>query len=367
MTLERTGVVGAGLMGQDIAGLLANAGYQVTLVDIDSDALEDARSMHERELVEELRKGGFEVADDPTARIRYDTALAGLDDADFVVEAIPETLEGKQQLLQDLETVLPDRAVIGTNTSSLTPGEIAAKMDRPERVVLFHFANPALLRDLVEISGDEAADYALETATTVARAIERHPIRLQAEYRANGLSRLSASIKCAASWERLEASAASIDRGARAVGFDRGPFELIDLIGLDVHLATVDNLGAVYGKRYAPPSEVRESMEAMIDRGQLGKKSGHGFFEWDDSTCQLPAVENSHDVTPILAALVNEGHRLVDDGIADAATVDEILKRGGDSEVGPFDLEELFGTEYLRGVLDSRFEETGGRIYEPIF
>lgn len=364
---SRTGVVGAGLMGRDIAGLLANAGYDVTLVDVDEDAIEAARRYHERDLPAELRAGGYAVSGTPADRIAYATDLAALADAEFVVEAVPEGLELKRDVMASLEAVLDPTAVVGTNTSSLTPGDVAAGMDHPERVVLFHFANPALRRDMVEISGDDADESALERATEVARAIEREPIRLQREYRANGLSRLSASIKCAATWELLDADRAAIDVAATRVGFDRGPLELIDLIGLDVHLATVDNLAGTYGDRYEPPAAVRERMDAMVESGRLGKKSGRGFFEWDGEECLVPEPDDPHDIQPILAALVNEAHRLVDDGIADEATVNEILKRGGDSEVGPFDLEEMFGREGLRRVLHDRHDETGAAVYEPVF
>lgn len=366
MKVDSTGVVGAGFMGRDIAGLLANAGYDVTIVDVDPDALSEARRFHESGLVSELQESDIEATSEPATRISYNTDLTGVSDADFVVEAVPEHLDLKRDLMSDLEGVLRPGAVIGTNTSSLTPGDITVDLEYAERVVLFHFANPALHRDIVEISGDAATARALETATDVAHAIDRQPIRLQTEYRANGLSRLSASIKCAASWELLNAGPAAVDFGARNAGFDRGPFELIDLIGLDVHLDTVDNL-AVYGERYVPPTEIRERMEQMVADGRLGKKAGRGFFEWEDEVCRLPDPDEPHDITPVLAALVNEAHRLVDDGVADSDTVNEILKRGGDSETGPFDIEEMFGSGYLREVLETRYDETGGAIYEPVF
>ncbi|AGN02396.1 3-hydroxyacyl-CoA dehydrogenase [Salinarchaeum sp. Harcht-Bsk1] len=392
-----TGVVGAGLMGRDIAGLLANGGFPVTLVDVDPDALALARDYHETELVDALADAGFdpdgardtgddeatggardtgddEATDDSVdagagllGHIEYDTDLAALGDCEFVVEAVPERLELKRDLLADLETVLGDDAVIGTNTSSLTPGEIAADAAAPERVVLFHFANPALERDIVEISGDDATDHALSTATDVAEAIGRTPILLDAEYRANCLSRLSASIKCAGTWELLEAEAAAIDRGAAAIGFDRGPIEFVDLIGVDVHLATVDNLGEAYGDRYAPPPAIRERMEAMVQAGDCGKKSGRGFFEWDGDACRLPEVDEPHDVTPVVGALVNEAHRLVEDGVGDEDTIDEVLRRGSGGEIGPFDVESMLGREFLREALEERYAETGAAVYDPIF
>jgi enoyl-CoA hydratase/3-hydroxyacyl-CoA dehydrogenase len=368
-----TGVVGAGLMGRDVAGLLANAGFAVTLVDVDPDALAAAREYHRTELRDALAEGGVEPGDrgasdaDLADRMEYDADLAALADCEFVVEAVPERLELKRDLLADLESVLAEDAVVGTNTSSLTPGEIAADANYPERVVLFHFANPALERDLVEISGDGASDLALAIAHDVAEGIGRTPIRLGAEYRANCLSRLSASIKCAGTWELLEADAAAIDGGARSLGFERGPIELIDLIGIDVHLATVDNLCEAYGDRYAPPPAVRDRMEEMVDEGDRGKKSGRGFFEWDGDACRQPEVEEGHDVTPVVAALVNEAHRLVDDGVGDPETIDDVLRRGSGGDVGPFDVESMLGTAFLRDALAERYEETGAAVYDPVF
>ena len=367
MGIEKTGVVGAGLMGKDISGMLANAGYSVVLVDVDPDALEDAREFHESNIEGELRKAGIAKEDSPAERITYDTEMSALEGAEFVVEAVPEDIELKRNIVSSLEDVLADDAVIGTNTSSLTAGEIAEGAEHPERVVLFHFANPAIHRNIVEYSGDDASEEALETARRVGEAIEKEPFRLQAEHRANCLSRLSASIKCSATWELLDAEPEAIDTAAGRVGFDRGPLEFIDLIGLDVHLDTVENLAVEYGDTYAPPEEVRERMEAMVEQGRLGKKTGEGFFVWEGEEAVVPEPDEPHDIMPVLAALVNEAHRLVRDGVGDEETVNEILKRGGDSEMGPFDIEETFGSDELRGTLEERYEETGASIYEPVF
>jgi len=402
---SRTGVVGAGLMGRDIAGLLANGGFPVTLVDVDADALASARDYHESDLREELEANGLLVEGrdangaegssaigaergvgtgaaggegngangdpehdgDPATRIEYATDSAALAGCEFVVEAVPEHLALKREVLADLEAVLAPDDVVGTNTSSLTPGDVGADLAHPERVVLFHFANPALERDLVEIVGDDATPAALETARTVAEAIDRYPIELGAEYRANCLSRLSASIKCAGTWELLVADAAAIDQGARNLGFERGPIEFVDLVGVDVHLATVDNLAGVYGDRYAPPPSVRDRMEAMVEAGDLGRKTGRGFFEWEGADPRIPAVETPHDVTPVVGALVNEAHRLVADGVGDRDTIDEVLRRGSGGDVGPFDVEAMLGQDFLREALWDRHEETGAAVYEPVF
>ncbi|MFD1644141.1 3-hydroxyacyl-CoA dehydrogenase [Haloarchaeobius litoreus] len=362
----RTGVVGAGVMGRDIAALLANAGCEVVLVDVDADALAAAESYLQREASAALADAGLATDTDPLAdRTSYATDLDALADCEFVVEAISESLDAKRGLLAELEAVLAPDAVVGTNTSSLTASAVAAEAEYPERVVLFHFANPAIPRDVVEINGESASEDALALAESVARAMGKTPFRLGTERRANGLSRLSAAIKCAGTWELLDADAAEIEVGARNMGFPRGPLAFIDLIGLDIHLATVDNLAVEYGGRFAPPESVRERMETMVADGRAGAKDGEGFFRWEDGEAVLPAVESPHDVQPIVAALVNEAHRMVADGVADRETLNEILKRGSGGAIGPFDIEGMVGGDVLRDVLESRYAETGAGVFEP--
>jgi enoyl-CoA hydratase/3-hydroxyacyl-CoA dehydrogenase len=361
----RTGVVGAGVMGRDIAGLLANAGFPVTLVDVDESALDAARTDLESRIPDALEAAGLRERDDLASAVTTATDTAALDGTDFVVEAVPERLDLKHRVVADVEAAIDGGAVVGTNTSSLTPGDVAAEATHPERVVLFHFANPAIPRDIVEISGDDATEAAIERAREVGEAIGKHPVLLQRERRGNGLSRLSAAIKCAATWELTRADPAEIDSAAKAIGFDRGPVEFVDLIGIDVHLHTVDNLADEYGEHFAPPPEIRQRMEAMVEDGHLGKKTGRGFLEWEGGEAVLPDVDSDYDVTPIVGALVNEAHLMVADGIADRETVNDILKRGSGGPVGPFDVESMLGADHLRSVLEARYEATGADVFRP--
>jgi len=380
--VDCVGLVGAGVMGRDLAALFANAGFDVVLVDVDADVLEAARSYLATDAPDALADAGLVDADpdddssdddgstdavaetDLTARVTFATDLEALADCPFVVEAISESLDAKRGLFASLEKLLDAEAVVGTNTSSLTAADVARGGVHPERVVLFHFANPAVPRDIVEISGDAAADWALERAERLARAIGKTPIRLHRERRANGLSRLSAAIKCAGTWELLDADPPSIARGARAMGFPRGPLEFIDVIGVDIHLATVDNLHDEYDGRFDPHPKIREHMERMVEEGHTGRKAGRGFFRWTDGEAVVPDGE-AHDVQPVVAALVSEAHRMVDDGVADRETVDEILKRGSGGDLGPFDVEAMVGGNALRSVLERRRAETGASVFEP--
>lgn len=367
MSAASAAVVGAGLMGRQLAGLLACAGEDVAVIDVDGDALAACRAYHRTNVGPDLESAGYRPDADLLERLSYASSIpeARLGAEAFCLEAVTEDLDSKRQVVQALEAATSPESVIGTNTSSLTAREIADGMAHPERLVLFHFANPPMERDLVEIAGDRASAASLRRAEAVATAIDHWSIVLDRERRGNGLSRLSAAVKCAGTWELTRSSPDAIESAARAVGFDVGPIALIDSIGIDVHLATVDNLAVEYGARFAPPPSVRADMETMVEAGRLGKKTGEGFFTWTAGEAVVRDGADTAAITPIVAALVNEAHAMVADGITDRAGIDEILRRGSGGDLGPFDLESMFGAAALLDVLEARHAATEAAIYAP--
>lgn len=362
---KKAGIIGAGLMGSDIAALFANAGFDIVLVDKDKSALEKAEEKHQKETLEELEDAGLKKRDEITSLIDYTSDIEKVKNSAFVVEAIVDKLEAKINLMDSLENIIDKKTVIGTNTSTLTAKEISNEMKNPERVVLFHFANPGILRKLVEISGDKATREAKEKAAEMAEKIGKEPVLLNKERRGNCLSRMSAAIKCAGSWELLDSKPESIDKAAEELGFDNGPVELLDLIGIDLHLDTVANLSEEYGDKFKPPEEVRKRMEEMIESGKVGKKAGEGFYKWEDEKPIIPEPGLKSDITPIIAALVNEAHKIVQDGIANREKVDKVLKLGSGGSLGPFDVGEMFGEEELREALEKKYQETGSELFKP--
>lgn len=362
---KKVGIIGAGLMGSDIAALFANAGYNVVLVDKDEKALENAEEKNKTETLKEMEEADLKKRDEITPLINYTTQLEKIKNSSFIVEAIVDKLKAKNNLMKSLENTIDKKTVIGTNTSTLTAKEIAKGMNNPERVVLFHFANPAISRKLVEIAGDKATKQAKEKAAEMAKRIEKEPVLLDGERRGNCLSRMSAAIKCSGSWELLTAKPESIDKAAKELGFNRGPIELLDLIGIDLHLDTVTNLSEEYGDRFEPPKEVRKRMEEMIESGKLGKKTGEGFYKWENDQPTIPEPELKSNITPIVAALVNEAHKIVQDGVANQKKVDKILKLGSGGSLGPFDIGEMLGEEELREVLEKKYGETNSKLFKP--
>lgn len=362
---EKIGIIGAGLMGSDIAALFANAGFKVVLADKDEKALERAEEKHKKESLEELKEAKLQEREEIKSLINYTTQLEKVKNSSFLVEAIVDKLEAKISLMESLEDIIDEKTVIGTNTSTLTAGEISNEMDNPGRVVLFHFANPAIPRKLIEISGDKSTEESKEKASEMAEKIGKEPVLLNKERRGNCLSRMSAAIKCAGSWELLNEKPESIDSAAKEIGFNRGPIELLDLIGIDLHLDTVENLSKEFGDKFEPPEEVRERMNNMIDEGKLGKKSGEGFYKWENEQPIIPEPEIKSDITPIIAALVNEAYKIVKDDIADRDKVNKVLKLGSGGSLGPFDIGEMLGEKELHEALEEKYEETKSELFKP--
>jgi 3-hydroxybutyryl-CoA dehydrogenase len=281
--VQRIVVVGAGTRGHGIAQVASHAGFKVTLVDQDGAALERGRKRIDENLAGGIARGKLTEAD----RERVGANLAtGRDlaeaarDADLVLEAIFENLPAKQALFATAEAAAPAAALFASNTSSLPITKIAAALKRPERLIGMHFFNPVHLMKLVEIvvhakTGDAARAAALD----VTRRMGKEPIVVK-DSPGFATSRLGVilGLEAMRMVEQGVASAADIDR-AMELGYNHpmGPLRLTDVVGLDVRLAIADTLQAeIGGDQYRAPKLLRD----MVARGELGKKSGKGFYDW---------------------------------------------------------------------------------------
>jgi 3-hydroxybutyryl-CoA dehydrogenase len=278
-------VVGAGTMGHGIAQVAAMAGAAVTLIDQDADLAAAALARIRANLDAGVERGKVTPAARAAAleRTRADTDLAtAAAHADLAIEAVPEKLELKRAVFQALEAAAPPHAILATNTSSLSITDIQTGLARPERVVGLHFFNPVHIMALVEVvRGDSTADEVVDAAVAFARALGKEPIVVR-DSPGFASSRLGVALGLEAMrmLEEGVASAADIDT-AMTLGYRHpmGPLRLTDLVGLDVRLDIArylhERLG---GDRFRPP----EILRAKVARGELGRKTGLGFFEWDD-------------------------------------------------------------------------------------
>lgn len=286
-------VIGAGSMGGGIAQLAAQAGHEVRLYDAQEGAAQRALERIGADLAGAVQRGKMEEADRQSVLARISPAgeLASLEGCGLVIEAIVEKLEPKQALFRELEEVLDSTAVLATNTSSISITAIAQGLVHPQRVVGWHFFNPAPRMKLVEIIRGLETDPALVPEMhALSRAWGKTPVdapnapgfivnRVARPYYAEGLRLLA---------ERL-APQEAIDRLLReAGGFSLGPFELMDLIGVDVNLSVTESVYAAtqWDNRYAPNALQQE----LVRAGHFGRKSGRGFYDYRPTATKPHAV-----------------------------------------------------------------------------
>ena len=277
-------VLGAGAMGHGIAQVAAQAGWQVVMRDVETRFVEAGLAKLRANLDKGVEKGKLTPADRDAAlaRLSITTSLEdAVREADVVIEAIPEDMRLKRETFAVVDRVAPARALLASNTSSLSVGAIADATVRPERVVGMHFFNPVHLMKLCEIvRHDRAAEAAVATAQAIAVAMGKDPI-VARDVPGFASSRLGVTIGLEAirMVEEGVASAADIDKAMRlGYGHPMGPLELGDHVGLDVRLAIAEYLEGTLGPSFRPPPLLRE----MVNTGKLGKKSGEGFYRWKD-------------------------------------------------------------------------------------
>jgi len=281
--VETVGVIGAGTMGHGIAQVAATAGYKVLLRDVDLDSLSRGIQAIERNLAKGKQLGKLTEADcDSTLQhIRGTTHLEEIANADLVIEAAPERLELKQEILGELEAHSSKAFIFATNTSSLSITEIAKASERPARVVGMHFFNPVHLMRLVEIVvGKATGDDTVEIVREVARRLRKEPIVVR-DVPGFASSRLGVALGLEAMrmLEQGVASAKDIDT-AMELGYNHpmGPLKLTDHVGLDIRLNIAEYLYKELGSETFRPPEV---LRRMVKEGKLGKKTGEGFYEWN--------------------------------------------------------------------------------------
>jgi len=285
-------VLGAGTMGHGIAQVLAMGGYQVRLCDLDAERVEAALGKVAANLAGAVKRGKLTAEEQEAAQARLsggsDSASA-VADAAIVIEAIPESLELKKRVLAEVASQNPNLALIGTNTSSLPVTEIAQATALPERVIGLHFFNPVHISKLLEIvQGERTSEATLALALQLAERIGKNPIVVRdAPGFASSRLGLVLGLEAMRMLETSVASAEDIDR-AMELGYRHtmGPLKTTDYVGLDVRLAIAEHLHAEIGEAFRPPLLLRR----LVRAGKLGRKSGEGFYRWDESgKCLGPA------------------------------------------------------------------------------
>jgi 3-hydroxybutyryl-CoA dehydrogenase len=281
--IRTVGVVGLGAMGAGIAQLCLEAGVETVGLEVASGLGEKARDRIGHFLTRKVEKGQLaqDARDAAVGRLSLTTDLGDLAGCDLVIEAIVEELEPKQALFSELERVCRADAVLATNTSALSVTEIASAASSPERVVGMHFFNPAPLMPLVEIVRAELSGGATrEAAYALAETLGKHPIRCH-DTPGFVVNRVLIPLlnDCVRVLDEARVSVEDLDAGMKhGAGWPMGPCELLDLIGIDVHVHASE---ALWAKLREPRMAAPPRLAAMASAGLHGRKTGRGFYTYE--------------------------------------------------------------------------------------
>lgn len=335
--ISKMAVLGAGVMGSEIAQAAAAGGVEVVLFDTDPAAL--ARGLAHIESIGARRvERGRMSAEDAQAildRIATSESADAVGDCDLAIEAVPEVMHIKQTVFGVLDAALPRGAILASNTSGLSISELAAGTGRPDRVVGMHFFNPASVMKLVEvIRGDTTSEQTLQEAEALATALGKVPVRVR-ECPGFLVNRIlvRAMVEAYAKAEELQADMPAADAAVVQMGpAPMGAFALGDLIGLDTMGHIQVDLQRAYGERFADGGQIARQVEA----GRLGSKSGAGFFDG-----RAPQGEPDDDGRAVASAYyegaLDEALLCVGEGIAAQADTDTAMRFGCGWSQGPLE------------------------------
>jgi 3-hydroxyacyl-CoA dehydrogenase/enoyl-CoA hydratase/3-hydroxybutyryl-CoA epimerase len=310
--IERVHVIGAGVMGGDIASWCALRGLDVTLQDREQKYIDPAMERAEKLFAKRIRDDA--ERDAARARLRSDVSGEGVASADLIIEAIFENLEAKKALYAEVEKTMKHGAILASNTSSIRLEELRTELRDPDRFIGIHFFNPVALMPLVEIIRcDDTAQEALDIGFAFVKGIGKFPLecksspgfvvnRILAPYMSEAMHLVQEGV-----------GLPDVDEAAVAFGMPIGPVELVDSVGLDVILHVSQVLGA---KMDGP---IPELLQSKVDAGQLGRKSGHGFYEWVDGRAVKPSRNPASvpdDIEDrLVLSMVNEAVSCLADGV----------------------------------------------------
>ncbi|WP_232330853.1 MULTISPECIES: 3-hydroxyacyl-CoA dehydrogenase family protein [unclassified Thermoactinomyces] len=283
LRIQRPAVIGAGTMGMGIVEVLAGNGFSVQVVELSQDLFNDALQKMDKRLLRRVEKGKMAAREreEILGRIRYVPAINNLDQVDLVIEAVVENLAVKQEVFKDLDACTSPDTILASNTSSLSITGIAAKTTRPERVLGLHFFNPVPRMALVEVVAGMATSPALvEAVSEWIRTLGKEPVKVK-DVPGFLVNRVARPFHTEAYRIVQEGTAgkAQVDRIIRSAGFKMGPFELQDLIGIDINYAA--SVSVYEGYFHDPRFRPHFVQQRMVESGALGRKTGKGHYSYE--------------------------------------------------------------------------------------
>ena len=362
-------VLGAGTMGHGIAEVAALAGYTVKMRDIKEEFVQDGYeqitwSLDKLAENERLNEDEAEAAKDRvTPLVDIEEAMA---DSDVVIEAAPENMDIKADVYEEVVEYAPEHTVFTSNTSSLSITDLSELTDRPEKFCGMHFFNPPVRMELVEvIRGEHTDDGTIELIEDLAEDFGKTPVRVRKDEPGFIVNSILVPLMNEACWvvEDDVATIAEVDSSTKyGMGLPMGAFELGDQVGNDVTYHVLEYMHDVLGAAYEPCPLLEETVE----NDHLGKKTGKGFYDYEDGEgADVPADQVRDDVLARLyAVLANETGKLIQKDVAPPADIDEAVTLGAAFPKGPAKLCDEEGLDEAIATLEDLQEETGSERYE---
>lgn len=365
----KVGIIGSGTMGSGIAQVAATAGCQVNLFDANRAVLEKSKVFLEKVLIRLIEKGRIDTSEKNRiqSNINYVNSLEELSNSDLIIEAIIENLEIKKKVFSELEILVSDDCIIASNTSSLSIASIAASLKNPKRCVGIHFFNPAPLMKLVEVipaiqTSYETLEKSIDTISswgkTVAIAKDTPGFIVNRVARPFYSEALRIYDEGVASFQAIDNSLKNLG------GFRMGPFELMDFIGNDVNFTVTETVfkSFFFDPRYKPSFTQKRFAEA----GYLGRKSGIGFYEYDENNQIVPLNKNETNLDSalsqlifdrVLVMLINEAADALFWNIASAKDIDNAMTKGVNYPKGLLAWADEKGIDWCVNQMDQLYDE----------
>jgi len=376
MYIFKAAVVGAGTMGGEIAQVISFSGLPVVLKDVEPKMLDKGMATIRQIYQSRVDKGKMSAGEmeSKIALIEPTLTYDSFSDVDMVIEAVPEKMKIKKQVLADLDAVLPETAIIASNTSALSISEMAAATKRPGKVIGMHFFNPAHVMKLVEIiPGLDTSQETIDDTVTFTESLRKLAIVVQ-ECPGFLVNRLLMPYLNEASWCLQEgaASTTEIDAAMTEFGMPMGPFTLMDMLGIDVCQYVGDHLSGEYG----PRMEGAAIFKKLVEAGRLGEKNGKGFYGYGDEADE-PVKEiiasfgkrpdSNFSVERLVYPLINEAVLCLQEHIASVNDIDMAMVAGtgmtyhGERK-GPLAIADEIGLDVVLDGLEHFFAKYGERF-----
>ncbi len=368
--LTKVAVIGSGAMGHGIAQILAMNGYEVTMIDISEEILQKAKEKIKWSLDKfaEKKRIRREDADVAFSRIRTTTSYEkAVKDIDLAIEAAPEKMDIKKKVFAKLDSVAPPRALLASNTSTLSITEMGKATKRSDKVAGMHFFNPPQLMALVEvIKGDKTSQETINTLAELAKKLGKTPVVVRRDVRGFIVNRILGAVFNEAFWtlRRGEATKEEIDASVKYTGgFPMGWFELADFVGLDIAYEVGEILYKAYGERF---KMCREIINPLIKEREFGQKTGIGFYDWTKGRPRIPFnLSDEYNVDRSWAVAVNEAAWLIHDDAANPEDIDTGMKLGTYWPSGPCEYADRTGLDTIFSKLKELHAKYNMEMYNP--